>query len=145
MENNAWNDTDDEENEEYEYNDVPPEGINDDFRQKLIDLKHKVYNNTVLSPEIGSEKVHNNGLLQEYLNNINHIYILSISAQNKNNIIDSDKLKDFPEEIQNNIKDVLEWIQDYFTKNSIPDTIPYTDYIRNTLKIYPFSQNNSFN
>ena len=53
-------------------------------------------------------------------------------------------MDEFPEGARESIQTMLEWLEMFFSKNRIPDTIPYVHYIRNQLHVYPFVQDNSF-
>jgi hypothetical protein len=128
--------------EEYIQNDIMPQEVDQEFRNNVLNVKHILYDNIILKPEIGTLQAQNNNLLQEYLTNINHVYILSLNAQK--GIINESELTKFPESARKPIKQVLNWLADYFKKNRIPDTIPYEDYITKSFKEYQFVQDNSF-
>lgn len=144
---NKWaNDTDDEDdiNEEYVQNEVPPEPINEEFMNNIVKIKNNLYDNIVLGPEEGTSEAQSRSVLQNYLNRINDIYILSLNAQ-KGNVLDTPEyLNKFPASTRDSIKFVLHWIADYFKKNQVSDTIPYSDYIYKSFKEYPFVQKDSF-
>ena len=144
---NKWSNDSDEDseiNDEYIQNDVPPQNISDEFVNNVMNIKNNLYESIVLGPEEGTTEAQSKTLLQEYLNKINQLYILSLNAQ-KGNIVNTDeKLNNFPENTREQIKQLLHWIDDYFKKNNIPDTIPYSDFIRNSYHEYPFVQNNYF-
>jgi hypothetical protein len=144
MDLDKWqhNESDDEYEEEYIQNEVSPPEIDINFRNNVLNVKHLIYDNTVLRPELGTSKVQSNKLLAEYLKNINHVYILTLNAQ-KGIVRDVD-LNKFPERIRIPLKQILVYLADYFKKNRIPDTIPYEDYIRKSFKEYQFVQDNSF-
>ena len=141
-------DVDEESDEEcyeggvYIQNEVSPPEIDNEFRKNVLDIKHKLYENTVLSPELGTENAQSMQTLEEYLKNINQVYILSLNAQKGQ--VNGGELSNFPENIRGQIKTLLNWLADYFSKNRVPDTIPYTDYIRKSFKEYQFVQDNSF-
>jgi hypothetical protein len=146
METNRWNeDTDsDYENSEYIQNEVPPSSINQEFIDNILEVKHKLYDNIVLSPELGTSKAQSNEVLQEYLNKLNDMYVIAVNAQNGAVSITEIQLNKFPPEARDAIKNTLRWIADYFSKNQIPDTIPYSDFIRKSFHEYQFVQDNSF-
>jgi hypothetical protein len=146
MNSNQWaDDSDSEYDDGYTQNEVPPPSIDNNFVENVLKVKHGLYDNIVLSPELGTAEVHNSNVLQDYLNKIHHVYILSINAQNGIRYSDNDKdLSIFPEATRNTIRQTLTWITDFFSKNKIPDTIPYTDFIRKSFHEYQFVQNNSF-
>jgi hypothetical protein len=143
MEYNKWETDNDTEYEDEEYitNEVPPPGLNQEFVDNIFKVKHDLYNDTVLAPELGTPQAQNVGLVQNYLNNINYVYILSLSAQK--GIVDESQLNKFPVGSRESIKFILHWIKDYFSKNRIPDTIPYEDYVRKSFREYQFIQNNN--
>ena len=141
---NKWapNESDDEYDDEYIANEVPPASINDEFRNNVLNIKHILYDNTVLSPNLGTPSAQDNKLITDYLKNINQVYILCLNAQK--GIVNEEDLKRIPEKARGALKNVLNWIADYFRKNRAPDTIPYEDYINKSFKEYQFVQDNSF-
>lgn len=139
FESDPWSDDSEEEDQQ---NDRPPEGIAEEFENHALQAKHKLYEQTVLSPVIGEEKAQSNERLNDYLNHIHNVYVLALISQNgKKN---ARNLDGFPEGAQEGIHRLLEWLETFFSKNQIPDTIPYTWYIRMHFHDYPFVQNNSF-
>lgn len=134
----------DESDDEYEYiqNEISPPEVNEEFRNNVLNIKHILYDNTILKPELGSSETQSNKLLAKYLKNINDVYILCLNA--KKGIINESDLNRFPEKTRQPLKQVLSWLADYFRKNKIPDTIPYDDYINKSFKEYQFVQDNSF-
>ena len=81
---NKWEpeESDDEyEEEEYIQNEVLPPDVDQEFRNNVMNVKHILYDNTILKPELGTSQVQNNRLLEEYLQNINQLYVLSLNAQ----------------------------------------------------------------
>ena len=137
------NDGDDnDEDDEYKQNDQPPKGIDGDFSNRVLDLKHKIYDETVLSPNIDEESAQKDELVDNYLKHINKVYVLAVVSQNgKKN---ARNLDEFPKGAQESIQKALDWLEMFFSKNRTPDTIPYVHYIRNQLHVYPFVQDNSF-
>jgi hypothetical protein len=134
--------SDEEYEDEYDHNEVAPPEIDNNFRENVLNIKHLLYENSVLSPELGTEKAQSVEALQDYLQNINHIYVLSLNAQK--GLMNKDDLSKFPENVREPIKLLLNWLSDYFSKNRVPDTIPYEDYIRKSFREYQFVQDNSF-
>ncbi len=135
--------SDDEyDDEEHQQNEEVPVGIDEKFKNDVLNVKHKLYENIVLSPELGTEKAQNLETVQEYLKNINNVYILCLNAQK--GIINDEELNKFPVNVRDSLKRVLNWLNDYFRKNQIPDTIPYDDFINKSFKEYQFVQDNSF-
>jgi hypothetical protein len=149
---NEWPNNNDlnELNEEYEedddeiiQNEESPIDIDENFKNNVVNIKHELYENTVLSPELNTDEAQSINQLEKYLENINNVYILSVNAQNGK--IDKNKLDQFPKETRELISNLLIWIADYFKKNQVADTIPYESYIQKSFKEYPFVQKNSFN
>ncbi len=141
-----WSDNDsdyDSELEETPKNDNPLPEISKEFRDNVLNIKHSLYNNIVLSPELGTQDAQNNTILQDYLEKINKVYILSLSAENGKKI-PQEALLIFPEESRKLIRDTLDWILNFFKNNHISDTVPYSDHIRKSFHDYQFVQNNSF-
>lgn len=146
MNDNKWI-SDDETEDEYDgdvtTNETPIPEVDREFRESVLKAKHSLYDNIVLSPELGTNEAQNPKVLVTYMTNLNNFYELSKRAQSRFDN-DSVDLSTFPENSQQQIRMVLDWISNYFSKNKIPDTIPYTDYIRNSLHDYQFVQDNSF-
>lgn len=144
--NDTANDTDNESiissDDEYIQNEVPPAEINGEFIDNVLKVKHSLYDNIVLSPELGTKDAQSQKVLQVYLKNINQMYILALNAQ-KGHITD-DSINAFPKGSREAIKFTLKWIADYFSKNRVPDTIPYSDFIRKSFHEYQFVQNDNF-
>ena len=144
--NNKWeDDTDSEyEDEDYTQNEVPPPAVDQQFINNILEVKHKLYDSTVLAPELETPEAQSNKVLQEYLNNLNSVYVMAINAQTGNTLGNEQRIHNFPPETREAITQTLNGIAEYFSKNTVPDTIPYSDFIRNTLHTYPFVQDNSF-
>jgi len=140
-----WKDDSDSEEEYNEEFNIPPNDIDSDFVNDLLNIKHELYEEIVLTPKLGTSDAQNNNLLNIYLERIRAFYLLSKDAQNGLNSQNNAKnihnaLVYFSEESQQRIKKILDWIADYFTKNSVSDTIPYKSYLENHLYVYPFIQ-----
>jgi hypothetical protein len=142
--NNMWEtDSDDDYNDdEIIQNDVSPPDIDSEFRNNILNIKHEIYENTILKPELNTEEAQSEELLNKYIENLNNIYILCLNAQKGNVSNDLDK---FPKEIRYSISVLLSGLADFFKKNQVVDTIPYASYIQKSFKEYPFIQTNSFN
>lgn len=147
MNNDKW--IEDEEQNEYNTdeditnNETPLPELDSEFRESILNAKHSLYDNIVLLPELGTEQAQNPKVIVAYMTNLNNFYELSKKAQAANHNATLD-LSGFPEKSRAQIKLALDWISNYFSKNKIPDTIPYKDYIRNSLHDYQFVQDNSF-
>ena len=143
--NNSWNeDTDSEYDDEYTENEIPPPAINQEFIDNILEVKHKLYETTVLAPKLETPEAQSNEVLQKYMNNLNSVYVMAINAQSGNILGNEQRINNLPPETREIITRMLNWIVDYFSKNNVPDTIPYSDFISNSLHVYPFVQDNSF-
>jgi len=143
--NNNWNeDTDSEYDDDDTQNEVPPPAINQEFIDNILEVKHKLYETTVLAPKLETPEAQSNEVLQKYINNLNSVYVMAINAQSGNILGNEQRINNFPPETREVITRMLNLIADYFSKNNVPDTIPYSDFIRNSLHVYPFVQDNSF-
>ena len=135
------NDTDSGD-EMWEQNDAPLPGIDPVFSKQVHDVKHSIYSSNVLSGNAEDDDTQNTQRLDNYLKDINNVYIMTIICQNgKKNAND---LSRFPLNTRDAIRTMLEWVEMFFSKNTIPDIIPYQHYIRNHFHVYPYVQNNSF-
>lgn len=149
MDPNNWpeSDTDSEyEDEEYRQNEAPLPPLNEEFTKNILQVKHSLYENTVLAPELGTPAVQDNDVIKDYLKHLNDVYLLAIVAQNGHINIshNKEKLNKFPPATRDIILNALQMIEEFFSKNNTPETIPYSDFIRNSLHVYPFIQDNSF-
>ena len=139
--NNEESDDDNNDDDEIIQNEEVPIDIDENFKNNVVNLKHELYENTVLSPKLNTDEAQSMDPLEKYLENINNVYILSINAQ-KGKI--NNNLNKFPKDTRVLISNLLSWIADYFKKNEVVDIIPYEKYIEKSFKEYPFVQTNSF-
>jgi hypothetical protein len=134
----------DEENE-YEFNvnneNIPE--INEEFRNKVLNIKHSLYKATVLSGKLGSNNAQDISVLNKYLDHINNIYIILLQCQDRNSNV-MINTGQFPLDVQDDLNELFKWVRTYFMNNSIPDTIPYSNYITNTFHTYPYVQTDVF-
>jgi len=106
--------------------------------EKALNTKHTIYEETILKPDIEDDSAQDTSRIDDYLNNINNVYVLAIVSQNgKKN---SHNLEQFPKGAQEVIQQTLEWLETFFSKNQTPDTIPYVNFIRNHFHVFPFVQ-----
>lgn len=122
---------------DYEQNDTPLQDIDDNFRNNILNIKHKLYEKFINEPEDKDDNLNN------YMKKLNILYIMMINAQ-ANKMNSQEALNQFPPDLQQQISNILVWTQDYFKKNEPCDTIQYEDYIRKSLHDYQFIQHNSF-
>jgi hypothetical protein len=134
-----WESTsDDGGDSDYELNEIPPPDIDEKFRDDVLNVKHKLYEKLINEPEDSDEN------LKNYTSKLGALYVMAINAQSTSELPRPESLEQFPPELREQITNVLAWISDYFKKNTLPDTIPYTDYIKKSLHDYQFIQHNSF-
>ena len=118
--------------------DTPPPDVDKDFVEKALNTKHNIYEETILKPDIDDESAQDTNRIDDYLNNINKVYVLAVVSQNgKKN---AKNLDEFPKGAQEAIQETLDWLEAFFSKNQTPDTIPYVNFIRNHFHVYPFIQ-----
>jgi len=140
---NKWSESDEEyEDDEYEQNDTPPPPLDEQFIKNVLNIKHNLYDDIILSPSLGTKEAQDNALVEKYIKQLNNVYVLTINA--KKGIIDESNLTQYTPETREQIKSILLWISDFFKKNHISDTIPYENYLHNMLHIYPFVQDKTY-
>ena len=141
---NKWDNSDNDSDYEDDYiqNEVPPPGLNEDFIKNILSIKHSLYDDIILSPELGTKEAQDNSLIQKYVKQLNNVYILTLTA--KRGIIDENSLKEYKPETREQIKNILVWISEFFKKNHVNDTIPYENFLYTMLHEYPFIQDNSY-
>ena len=141
---NKWDNSDNDSDYEDDYiqNEVPPPGLNEDFIKNILSIKHSLYDDIILSPELGTKEAQDNSLIQKYVKQLNNVYILTLTA--KRGIIDESSLKEYKPETREQIKNILVWISEFFKKNHVNDTIPYENFLYTMLHEYPFIQDNSY-
>lgn len=133
-----WSDSDEEDSQ----NETPPKGVDKELSKNVLNTKHKLYEETVLKRDKNDDSAQDNKLIDTYLDHIRKVYVLAVISQNgKKN---TKNLDEFPDGARDAVQHTLDWLEGFFNKNQIPDTIPYVDYIRNHFHVYPFVQNNSF-
>ena len=132
-----------EEDEEMKRNENPLPELQKEFRDNVLQAKHSLYDNIVISPAEGTPNAQNNQLLQDYLDKLNQLYVLSIRAEN-GKMIPDEALLMFPEGSKQVIRFMLDSVSKFFKENQFAETIPYTSYLRKSLHDYQFVQDNSF-
>ena len=123
--------------EEEEKEELLP-GIDEEFQHRLLQAKHQLYYHTIFAPPSGTKEAQNNQLLQRYLTRLNLFHQLALEAQE--GVFHDIMVLKFPKGAQRAIKESLDWISNYFSKNQIPDTIPYSNCITQNLHTYQFIQ-----
>ncbi len=128
--------------EEVMNQEILPE-INPDFRKNVLNTKHSLYENIVISGKEGTPLAQDNTLINKYLKNVNAVYTLSLNMT-KDSQQGVPDLSSFPEGAREPLRITLEWIKKYFSENTIPETIPYQDYIQKSFHEYPYVQTDKF-
>lgn len=141
MEEDSWTDSEEEYEEERDVSPWPE--MDQGFVNNVVQVKHSLYENTVLSPELGTNDAQDDKVLQDYLNQLNRVYVMSIQAQN-GKTFSKESLRMFPKETQDVLYQTLTWIADFFGRNQLSKTIPYADYLRKSFHDYQFVQKKSF-
>jgi hypothetical protein len=118
-------------------NDEYPKDMDSEFLEMVSKIKWKLYEMIILSPELGTELAQNTNLIDIYKNEINNLHILTINAQ-KGLIIEK-QIKNLPNKVQDDVKNLLFWILNFYKKNRHYETIPYSDYLRRSLHVYVFN------
>jgi hypothetical protein len=117
--------------------DVPEESSEFvDFKKNILNAKYKLYEANVLSDKIPADMTQSPQLLNNYIKNLEQFYVYSINLQNKT--VEPIDINVFPEESRDSIQLALNIVKDFFSRNSIPETIPYSNFIRTVLKEHPY-------
>jgi hypothetical protein len=95
-----------------------------------------------LAPKLGTKEAQSKKVLDDYLGKLNKVYVMALNA--KSGRFMTSELSSFPEPTRALIKDTMDWIMEFFSKNKVPDTIPYDDYINKSFHEFQYVQDNSF-
>lgn len=143
LEDTKWSESDEEyEDDEYVQNEVPPPPLDKQFIENVLNIKHNLYDDIILSPALGTKEAQDNTLVEKYIKQLNNVYVLTINA--KKGIIDESSLTQYTPKTREHIKSILVWISDFFKRNHISDTIPYDNYLHNMFHVYPFVQDKTY-
>jgi hypothetical protein len=126
----------DSDSEMEEENNVPPRGLDPEFCKRIQNMKWRLYQIIILSPELDTPNAQNNELIQMYVNQLEDLYRFLDNAQ-RVGVVEKDLIK-FPSELRSENLSMAEWIKKYFKQNGPADTLPYRDYLNTTLRVYPF-------
>lgn len=129
--------------------------IDEEFMEQIFDLKHKIYEMTILSHDYKKDKGQDLALLNNYTNMLRILYQLCQACQScdkkdceriyqqKTNEIPA-PLQSYMEASNKKVNSIMNWINTFYKTNAIRDTIPYTRFIYMALIEYPYIQDNSF-
>jgi hypothetical protein len=126
--------------------DTPIQPIDEDFVNQVSNIKRCIYNVIVLSKDPDTDEGQDDRLRQVYQIKVHRVYALCEKAMN-DELTDPknvEELKKIPNEARGMVKDIMIWIAEFCKKNTPRDIIPYSDYLEQKLKIYPFDQRKSF-
>lgn len=129
MNNSIWENDQDE---------TPITGVDPAFQKNLLRAKRRLYHSILFAPELGTSLVHDPRLLQTYLRKLGKLYQLALQARTRP--VEDIQLIIFPKVTRSSIKEVVNWITSYFSANKMPDTIPYSNCIKQNLHTYQFVQ-----
>lgn len=144
------NETPDEYDDEYTEDTIPfiPNNkefvaIQPEFKESLLNAKHKLYEESVLKPDENSTASQNIDLMELYETYLKMFYLLAEQAKN-NKPISSVSLALFPSSTISLIKDILKWISKFYSSNTPRETLPYSHYLDFYLHTNPFFQDDLF-
>lgn len=119
------------------------EDINPEFKKKLLDTKHRLYEESILKPDENSTQSQDIQLVDLYETYMKMFYLLTKQAE-KNKPISTRSLSLFPVSVVPYVKDVLIWVAVFFSKNTPRETLPYSHYMELYLHTNPFFQDDLF-
>jgi hypothetical protein len=137
-----WNDSESEEEDDAP-NETPIKPIDSTFTDKIAHIKRTLYNSIILAPPLGSRDAQSDVMRTTYQIKLRRVFLLCKNAEKGQSLQESD-LRMFPAMARQPIKMLLDWMIPFFRSNSIADTLPYSDYLVQKLKVYPFDQRKSF-
>jgi hypothetical protein len=133
----------DKDSDSEEENNTPPKGVDPEFCKKIQNMKWKIYEIIVLRPELNGPNAQNNELIQQYIHTLEAVHRFFEKAQ-RGGVVEKDLIS-FPSEVRSDHLSMANWIANYFKQNGPADTVPYQDYLRTTLRVYPFVHRTGFN
>lgn len=133
----------DRDNEPFLPNNAEFQNIDPEFKAKLLETKHRIYEESVLKPNNESEEAQDLQLIDLYETYIKMFYLLAKESE-KNKPISSTSLSLFPVSVITPIRELLSWISSFFLKNTPRETIPYSHYIELHLHTNPYFQDDLF-
>ena len=100
-----WIEDSESEDEDYVQNEVPPPQVDTEFRNKVLKVKHSLYDNIILAPELGTKQAQSNKILNDYLGKLNKVYVMALNAKSGRFMVS--ELSSFPEPTRELIKDTM--------------------------------------
>ena len=139
-----WNDSESEEEDDAP-NETPIKPIDTTFADMIAHVKRTLYNSIILAPPLGSRDAQSDAMRTTYQIKLRRVHMLCKSAETGRSPIQKDSdLRMFPGMSRSPIKNLLNWTAAFFRSNSVAQTLPYSDYMLQKLKVYPFDQRKSF-
>ena len=123
-----------------EEDNTPIPNLHPIFVDNILNIKHKLYDYAVLRPKLKTKEAQDKRILKIYIRFLQKLHKTCVQAQFGKIYM----LGEFPEHIRSMILNLINWIQVFFKKNSVADTVPYEFHLKQSLIRFPFIQNNSF-
>lgn len=117
----------------------PPPGVDPSNVACVYALKWKLYQLIVLGPEPNTPEAQQNELLQKYVRQLAHLYQL-LSKALRGSITDAE-VHIFPRTIRHEILTCALQLKGYNKGRTAPhaaDIVPYQDFLKETLQMYPY-------
>lgn len=133
--NDSVNDSD---SEDYP-NEMPFADISNEFKDSILEAKKSLYYAIMFGPKLGTPEAQSLTLIDDYLQKLNELYILTDNIKKNVNVINTRNLELFPFESRKSIEFALQMITKHFNLNkSVEDRGPYESYVYNILKKYQY-------
>lgn len=120
-----------------------PPGVDLPWAQCVHVLKWKLYEAIVLGPELSQPEAQQNELLQVYVNQLEQLYRILEKATH-GAVPTSADLRPFPSRLRLEIMKCASGLKGRMagaaqTPKHVADRIPYQDFLKQTLRTYPFT------
>jgi hypothetical protein len=139
-----WNESEEEEEDDAP-NETPIKPIDSTFTDKIAHIKRTLYNSIILAPPLGSRDAQSDVMRTTYQIKLRRVHRLCKNAEKgQSPVYQESDMRMFPAMARGPIKMLLDWMVPFFRSNSMADTLPYSDYLLQKLKVYPFDQRKSF-
>lgn len=122
--------------------DTPPEGVNPEFARCLYALKWRIYETTVLGPELNTPEAQQNGLIQTYVRQLGALHKVLEKALSQT-ITDAD-MRSFRVSLRPDILKCAQRLRPLIKQaTNVADHVVYRDFLNERLRMYPFVHHNS--
>jgi hypothetical protein len=119
------------------------EGLDPRFKEQVLDIKHSLYEQSILKPQEDTAEAQRIDLMELYETYIKMLYAILKQSQ-KNKPISSTAISLFPGDTISPIRALVSWISSFYSKNTPRETIPYSHYIDVHLHTNPYYQDDLF-